>query len=128
MAQVGTRGERLDLIVRQGATLGPHTVTITNPDGSAVNLTGCTIHGQVRKDPLDTGTPVASFVINYVDPVAGKYSFEISHTVTAAIPAGEFQNSSESMYQYDMELVDSQNRIIPLHYGDFINFREVTRV
>ena len=64
MAQVGTRGERLDLIVRQGATLGPHTVTLTNPDGSAVNLTGCTIQGQVRKDPLDTGMPVAPVVSN----------------------------------------------------------------
>ena len=128
MAQVGTRGERLDLIVRQGATLGPHTVTLTNPNGTPVDLTGATIQGHVRKNPLDSGAPVASFVITYVDRVAGKYSFEIAHTVTAAIPAGEFQNSPESMYQYDMELLDTAGRIIPLHYGDFINFREVTRV
>lgn len=49
MAQVGFRGERLDLIARQGATLGPFVVTLTNPDNSPVNITGCTIRGLVRK-------------------------------------------------------------------------------
>lgn len=128
MAQVGFRGERLDLLVRQGATLGPHVVTLTNPDNTPVNLTGCTIQGQVRKNALDTGAPVATFVINYIDLLLGKFSFEIPHTITALIPAGEFQKDDESQYQWDMELLDSQNRIIPLYYGNFENFREVTRV
>lgn len=128
MAQVGFRGERLDLLVRQGATLGPHLVTLTNPDNTPVNLTGCTIQGQVRKNALDTGAPVATFVINYIDLLLGKFSFEIPHTITALIPAGEFQKDDESQYQWDMELLDSQNRIIPLYYGNFENFREVTRV
>lgn len=128
MAQVGFRGERLDLLVRQGATLGPHVVTLTNPDNTPVNLTGCIIQGQVRKNALDTGAPVATFVINYIDLLLGKFSFEIPHTITALIPAGEFQKDDESQYQWDMELLDSQNRIIPLYYGNFENFREVTRV
>lgn len=128
MAQVGFRGERLDLLVRQGSTLGPHVVTLTNPDNTPVNLTGCIIQGQVRKNALDTGAPVATFVINYIDLLLGKFSFEIPHTVTALIPAGEFQKDDESQYQWDMELLDSQNRIIPLYYGNFENFREVTRV
>ena len=128
MAQVGSRGVRLDLLVRQGATLGPHNCVLTNPNGTPVDLTGCTIQGQVRKDPLSTGTPDATFVIEYTDRIAGKFSFTIPHAVTAALAAGEYQDSQESLYQWDMELVDSQSRIIPLWYGDFLNFREVTRV
>ena len=127
MAQVGFRGERLDLIARQGATLGPYIVTLTNPDLSPVNLTGCTIQGQVRQNALDA-TKVADFVITMIDAVAGKFSFEIPHAVTAAIPAGEFQKDPKSLYQWDMELLDTSNRITPLYYGEYENFREVTRV
>ena len=128
MAQIGFRGERLDLLVRQGATLGPFEVTLTNPNDTPVNLTGCTIRGEVRKNALDGGAPVATFNVVIVDAVAGKFSFEIPYAVTATIRAGEFQKSEESMYQWDMELLDTLDRITPLYYGDFENFREVTRV
>jgi hypothetical protein len=127
MAQVGFRGERLDLLARQGATLGPFIVTLTNPDLNPVNLTGCTIQGQVRQNALDA-TKVADFVVTIIDAVAGKFSFEIPHTVTALILAGEFQKDPKSIYQWDMELLDTSNRITPLYYGEYENFREVTRV
>ena len=128
MAQIGFRGERLDLVARQGASLGPYVVTLENPNGTPVDLTGCTIQGQVRKNALDTGAPVATFVIVYVDRMNGKFSFEIPHAETAAIPAGEFQKDDASLYEWDMELLDSQNRITPIFYGVYENFREVTRV
>ena len=128
MAQVGFRGERLDLLVRQGATLGPFHVELANPDTSPVNLTGCSIRGEVRKNALDGGAPVASFTVVIEDALAGKFSFEIPYAVTQTIRAGEFQKSEESMYQWDMELLDASDRITPLYYGDFENFREVTRV
>lgn len=127
MAQVGFRGERLDLLARQGATLGPFIVTLTNPDNSPVNLTGCTIQGQVRQNALDA-TKVADFVVTIIDAVAGKFSFEIPHTVTKDIPAGEFPKDPISIYQWDMELEDSLGRVLPLYYGEYENFREVTRV
>ena len=127
MAQVGFRGERLDLPVRQGATLGPFSVELTNPDNSPVNLTGCLIRGQVRKNALDLGAPLASFTVVITEAVAGKFSFEIPFAETELIPAGEFQKSEDSIYQWDMELVDASNRITPLYYGEYENFREVTR-
>ena len=58
MAQVGFIGERLDLLCRQGANLGPFICTLQNPDLSFVDLTGCTIQGYVRKNALDAGQPV----------------------------------------------------------------------
>ena len=126
MAQIGSIGERIDIILRQGSTLGPFAVTLTNADNSAVDLTGATIQGQVRKNALDTGAPVASFEITYTDRAAGKFSFGIPRTVTVNIPAGEYREDSASQYKWDMELIDSTGRCIPLYYGNFENFREVT--
>lgn len=126
MPRIGSIGERLDLLCRQGANLGPFICTLQNPDLSFLDLTGCTIQGFVRKNALDSGEPVAIFFINYIDRLAGKFSFEINWSVTKLIPAGEYQKDPESQYVWDMELVDSTGRIIPLYYGIFENFREVT--
>ena len=128
MAQVGFKGERLDLLSRQGANLGPYIVTLKNPNGTPVDLTSCTVRGQVRKNALDAGEPVASFTITYIDRIGGQFSFEIPHSITQTIPAGEFQKDDASQYEWDMELLDSTNRVTPLYYGTFENFREVTRV
>lgn len=127
MPQIGSIGERLDLLCRQGANLGPFICTLQNPDLSFVDLTGCTIQSYVRKNALDVGEPIAKFEINYIDRVGGKFSFEINWTITESIPAGEYQKDSESQYVWDMELVDSTGRITPLYYGKFENFRGVTR-
>ena len=43
MATLGYIGERLDLLIRQGATFGPFDVTLANPDKTPVNLTGATV-------------------------------------------------------------------------------------
>ena len=126
MAQVGSRGKRLDIIARQGSTIGPFIVDLVNPDDSPVNLTGCTITGQIRKNALDT-LKVADLTIVVLDPLVGKFSFEILHSVSKDIPAGEFQRSVESVYQWDMELLDTLNKISPLYYAEYLNFREVTR-
>jgi len=126
MAQIGSRGERLDLLVRQGTTLGPFIVTLTNPNGTPVNLTGCVITGQVRKNALDIGNPVANFLIVYVDRLAGQYSFEIPASETALIDAGEYQKDEKSRYEWDMQLKDSIDRVLPLYYGTFENYRGVT--
>lgn len=127
MAQIGSIGERLDIILRQGSTLGPFIVTLTNPNGTPVDLTGATISGQVRKNATDTGSPIATFDIVYINRVAGQFSFGMAKSATTLIPAGEYQKDDASQYKWDMELVDSLTRCIPLYYGNFENFREVTR-
>lgn len=127
MAQVGFRGKRLDIIARQGADVGPFVVTLFNPDLSPVNLTGCTIQGQVRKNALDS-VKTADFTITILDASIGKFSFSILSSVSKDIPAGEFQRSPESLYYWDMELLDSTNKTTPLYYGEYLNFREVSRL
>lgn len=126
MATLGYIGERLDLLVRQGATLGPFDAAMQNPDGSAVNLIGATIRGQVRKKALDP-TVVTDIDVTITDAALGKYSFGLSVAKTTVIAAGETIKESASLYVWDLELVDATGRVIPLYYGNVTVFREVTR-
>lgn len=126
-AQLGYIGERLDLLIRQGATLGPFLATMTNPDASPVDLTGATIRGQIRKRAADT-TVVASLDVTITSAAAGQYSFGLTATATAAIVAGADVTKPESVYVWDLELQDAAGRVLPLYWGDVRVHREVTRV
>lgn len=123
---IGSFGDRLDLNIKQGSTFGPMEVTATNPDGSAMDLTACTVRGQIRKKALDTEL-VASFTCTITDAEEGRFSFTLSDETTADIEAGELPSLPASKYVYDMELADSQGNVIPLLYGNVTVLREVTR-
>ena len=123
---LGNIGTRLDLLIRQGATFGPFVCTMTNPDGTPVNLTGATIRGQIRKAPADT-VVVASLVVTITDAAAGKYTFSLSDATTAAIAAGADVTKPASVYVWDLELQDAAGSVIPLYWGDVRVHREVTR-
>lgn len=125
-AQLGYIGERLDLLIRQGATLGPFICTLSNPDASPVNLTGATIRGQIRKKAADTAV-VATLSVIIMNPTGGQYSFALDAATTAGIVAGADITKPESVYLWDMELQDSLGRVIPLYWGDVRVHREVTR-
>lgn len=113
-------GDRLDLVVRQGSTLGPLTFTMHNPDDTPVDLTGCTISASVRKTANAYGAPAATPVMTIdADPTLGKFVMTIDDEITAAIPAGEFVSSPESEYYWDAEMQDSAGRVLPLYYGVF---------
>ena len=127
MARIGDIGEPLDLLIRQGADFGPITETLTNPDGSPFDLTGCLCRGQIRRAAADP-TVVAEFVFQVADdPTTGVVVWGLSHAVTAALSAGETIKDPASRYVYDHELVDASGRILPWRYGAVLVHREVTR-
>ena len=49
MYPLGFKGEEQTLIIRQGADFGPCPVNLVYEGGAAVNLTGCTLSGHIRK-------------------------------------------------------------------------------
>lgn len=125
--KIGSIGAEMDLLIKQGGTFGPVTVTARNPDNTPMDLTGCTVRGQIRKKALDTAV-VATFVCTIAaDQVTnrGKFEFGLTDEVTAAIAADE--QPAKSLFVWDMELEDSAGRVIPLYYGQVEVFREVTR-
>jgi len=123
---LGYIGEKLNLLIRQGATLGPHVVTARNPDTTPVNLTGATIRGQIRKTALNPVITIA-LTVTMTDAVNGVFEFGLTDEQTAALVAGETQGDPASKYVWDMEMEDSVGRVLPLFYGDVAIFREVTR-
>jgi hypothetical protein len=136
--KIGYYGERLDLLIRQGATLGPFEAQMFGPVdennpthvaqgyGDPINLTDCTIRGKIRKTAL-SATVTADLVCTITDALLGKYTFGLSATATALIPCGERVTDKASQYVWDLELVDALARVIPLYYGAVPVLREVTR-
>ena len=124
--EIGYRGELLNLLIRQGATLGPFAVTLTNPNATQLNLTGSTLRAQVRKKALDA-TPVVALTCTITNAAAGQFTFGLTAVQTAGLPAGELISDADSKYVWDMELEDVAGTVFPLYFGDVQIFREVTR-
>lgn len=124
---LGTFGEVVALQIRQGATFGPFTAQMFNPDGvTPVDLTGCTVRAHIRaraKDPVI----LAALNASITDAPAGKYEFGLTDEQTALLPAGETVKDAESKAVWDLELEDSTGRVLALYYGPVTVFREVTR-
>ncbi len=125
---IGTKGAELDLLIRQGATFGPVTCHLTNPDTSPVNLAGCTIRAQIRKSATSTLTPGATGVCTVTGAATGDFTYTFSATVTGALVAdAESELATASQYVWDMELEDASGRVTPLTYGRVYVYREVTK-
>lgn len=128
---IGDTGARLDLVIRQGATFGPHCLQLFNPDnaplnpGQPVDLTGCTLRAQLRRTAL--GQLLATFECTIVDAVQGRVDLQLDAATTAAITCGESPRDPLSRAVWDLELHDSLSRVIPLAWGTVSLFREATR-
>lgn len=126
-------GRRWDHEMRQGGTWGPFKHTLRNPDvspgvpGAPIDLTGCTLRGQVRRKALDA-TVVATMNITYASPrTLGWYTFSLTDEQTAAITCGDKLTDAASLYEYDVELEDASGQVFCLLYGDIRVKAEVTR-
>lgn len=122
---ISQRGERLDLEVRQGSTLGPIRHTIYQPDGvTPMDLTGCTVLATVRKTAREPGVPQATFTIVMAsNRLLGYYDMSIPDEITATMDV----TADEVTFYWDSELIDALGRVIPMFYGNFRVFAEATR-
>lgn len=126
MSSIGDIGNKLDLVIKQGSTFGPFKVTLVNPDDTPVNLTGSTVNGQIRRSALDDSV-AATLTAQITSATEGEFQFGLTSTETAQMVAGERKEDLASLYVWDMTLVDSEGRVIPLYYGDVRVVRGVTR-
>lgn len=125
--EIGSKGERLDLLIRQGGTFGPVFATLLKADGSPENLTGCTFIAEIRKTS-DAVTAVASAVFVITAPLAGQFNYVFLESETMNIPCDpEGEDSPDSQYVWDMEMHYPSGRVRPLLYGNVRVFREVSK-
>jgi hypothetical protein len=105
--------DRVDLRLYQGDDFAM-TLTVTNPDGSNYDLTGCTIAAQIRATP-GANQVLATFTVSYSGNVI---TLQLPHA-QAVLVAGQAA--------YDCQITDSNGFVTTLIYGDLVMAAEVTR-
>lgn len=125
---IGTKGAHLDLLIRQGATLGPNYVLVKDSGtGNPVDITGAIVRSQIRKTSDDVVIQ-ATGVCTITDAVNGQFTFTYEATATELLDADPTdENGADSLYVWDLEIEYLSGVIDPLMYGDVRVFREVTK-
>ena len=106
-----------DITIQQGATFAK-TLTITDDDDVAVNISNDTFRGQVRKKHTSTDTE-AAFTMTITDGPNGVAQWSLTDTQTAAMGSGKFY--------YDIEWVKADGTVVRLLEGIADTTPEVTR-
>ena len=109
------------LTVDQGATF-QSILTWTNPDGSAIDLSGYSARMKIRRRTTSQEVLEELTTDNgklTLGGTAGTVTLSLSHTETAALPAGQ--------HQYDLELVSSLGEVTRLIMGYFVVRSEITK-
>jgi len=94
-----------DITIEQGATF-TRQITMRQSNGSPMDLTGYIGRAMVRKTYGATA-PSATFTVDFdADRATGIITLTLSAEQTAAIPAGESVDETDSQYVWDFELED----------------------
>ena len=109
---------KYNILIQQGSDYIQKITVKESVSQLAVDITGCTIRGQVRVNIEDT-TPAASFVAVLTDPTNGEFQISLSNTVTAAL---DFETG-----YYDVEIVYPSGVVDRLLQGKAVLSKEVTR-
>lgn len=116
--EIGSIGARLDIAVRIGDTIGPYTVTLTDPDtGQALNLTGCTFEAALSK--LGTADGDLPMTVQVVDAVNGVVKFFYAFASTASMTAaadGTFFKATDA-YSWFFKYIDAGGAKQTIYYG-----------
>ena len=86
MAQIDLTGQRLDLRIVAGASLGPMELSFVGADDQPVDLTG--VVPRARFSALRGGDPKAAFVFDLTQAGAGVISMTLPAAQTGHLPRG----------------------------------------
>lgn len=127
MPQLGTKGAELDLLIRQGATLGPFSMQVKTADGGNIDITDAIFRAEIRKTPESPSIAGVTFAFAIVNAAEGRMTWELPADSSTILSAGDTETESESLYVWDMEMELTSGRVFPLLYGKVSVFREVTK-
>jgi hypothetical protein len=115
MPQIGGQGYRIDLTIRQREDR-TFIVTLKNPDNSYIDLTGCSISANLRKQFFH-GT-IYDFGVAITDAVNGQFTFGLTNAQSLAIPCGASENDGRSGYVWNLDLTYADGNVSPLFWGN----------
>lgn len=105
-----------NLVIDQGTTFSS-IITLTNQDGTAMNLTGYTVASQFRKSYQSS--TATNFTASIYDAIAGKVRLQLTPAASSAVKAGR--------YLYDIELTSPTGEKSRALEGLVIITPEITR-
>jgi hypothetical protein len=124
-ATLGHTCQREDLRINQGSTWA-RTLNFANSSGTAINLTGCTIRGMVRKNKLDV-SPAITLTCAVTDATNGVATVLMTAADSTALTVGERITDTASLYWYDIEIVWSDSTVQRFLEGDIRFSAECTK-
>ena len=128
MNPLGSRGQRQDLLIVLGATFGPYSVSCVTRGGTLVDVTGCTLHAAVRRNP-DDAAALLTFDCQLVNPTTRpQFTWGLAATASAGVKAGKDPKDPLSRAWWSMSLRDSAGRVIPLAWGMVTLVRDAAHV
>lgn len=94
---------RYDTTIEQGATFS-RQVTWANQDGTAINLTGYSFSGKLKKNSSES-KELASFTMTVVNAANGIFTFSLTATETNLLPVKYGQTAEKELLPcvYDIE-------------------------
>lgn len=109
MPTLGNLGERLNLKVRAGTSLGPFMAQMSAND-LPFDLTSCAIRASART--AFGQEPETEFDVQITEPAAGEYQFGLTPAQTV-----ELADTRTRKMVWDMELELPDGQILALYYG-----------
>jgi hypothetical protein len=106
-----------NLVIDQGTTFSS-IISLTNQDGTAMNLTGYIVKSQFRKSYQSSSA--TDFQASIYDAIAGKIRLQLSPSASSAVRAGR--------YLYDIELTTPSGEKSRALEGLVIITPEITRI
>ena len=106
-----------NLVIDQGTSYSI-TITVSDANGNALNLSGYTVSGQMRKSYGAIGYVSFTTVINSPS-TDGEITISLAPNATSALRAGR--------YVYDIEIVGSDTKVTRVLEGIVTITPEVTR-
>ena len=105
-----------NLVIDQGATFST-SVTVTDAEGDALNLTSYLLRGQMRKSYASSS--YTSFTAVSATPTSGVIDISLTATQTGELKAGR--------YVYDLEIEDTAGVVTRIVEGIITVTPQVTR-
>ncbi len=109
----------LDITIEQGATF-QRTITMKTSAGVAIDLTGCTVAGQLR--PSFSSSTSYAFTLTLTTPASGLISWTMSAANTALINA-----TAKAKWVYDIEVTYPSGTVERILQGQADVTLQVTR-
>jgi len=97
------------------------TVTITDENGSAVDITGATVYFTIKSkiSDDDSNSLIQKEITNHTDPINGKTTISLSATETAEFPPDN--------YVWDLQIKFPDGTVTSAKYDKLVVLPDVTR-